>query len=66
MLDKSGAAAGGPGPMAMHAQQSGMNPMYGHMNPMGAPAVGFNGAAQQPMNQFTARADARKHSKPRP
>ncbi|KAE9961569.1 hypothetical protein BLS_001759 [Venturia inaequalis] len=51
--NKSGAAAGGPGPMAMHTQQPGMNPMYGNMNPMGAPPMGFYGAAQQPMNQFT-------------
>lgn len=51
--NKSGAAASGPGPMAMHAQQPGMNPMYGNMNPMGAPPMGFYGAAQQPMNQFT-------------
>ncbi|TID15525.1 hypothetical protein E6O75_ATG07853 [Venturia nashicola] len=35
--NKSGATAGGPGPMAMHAQQPGMNPMYGNVNPMGAP-----------------------------
>jgi RNA recognition motif-containing protein len=46
--NKSGAAAVGPGPIAMHAQQPGMNAMYG----MGAPPMGYYGAPQ-PMNQFT-------------
>jgi RNA recognition motif-containing protein len=45
--NKSGAAAGGPGPMAMQ-HQPGMNAMYG----MGAPPMGYYGTPQ-PMNQFT-------------